>query len=52
MLQRLLMIIHPNWYATAAFRAKNNGVLGRSTGCITLDPAENNELIRMELWFT
>jgi len=30
---------------TAAFRAKNNGVLGRSTGCITLDPVENNELI-------
>jgi hypothetical protein len=38
-------IIHPNWYTTAAFRAKNNGVLGRSTGCITLDPVENNELI-------
>jgi hypothetical protein len=38
-------IIHPNWYATAAFRAQNNGVLGRSTGCITLDPVENNELI-------
>jgi hypothetical protein len=28
-------IIHPNWYTTAAFRANNNGVLGRSTGCIT-----------------
>jgi hypothetical protein len=38
-------IIHPNWYTTAAFRARNNGVLGRSTGCITLDPIENNELI-------
>jgi hypothetical protein len=38
-------IIHPNWYTTAAFRANNNGVLGRSTGCITLDPVENNELI-------
>ena len=36
-------IIHPNWYD--AFRANNNGVLGRSTGCITLDPVENNELI-------
>jgi hypothetical protein len=24
---------------------QNNGVLGRSTGCITLDPVENNELI-------
>jgi hypothetical protein len=38
-------IMHPNWYTTAAFRAKNNGVLGRSNGCITLDPAENNQLI-------
>jgi hypothetical protein len=38
-------IIHPNWYTTAAFRAKNNGMLGRSNGCITLDPIENNQLI-------
>jgi hypothetical protein len=38
-------IIHPNWYTTAAFRAKNGGILGRSNGCITLDPVENNQLI-------
>src|SRR5271154_2345445 len=38
-------IIHPNWYTTVAFRAKNNGTLGRSNGCITVDPAENNQLI-------
>ncbi len=38
-------IIHPNWYTTAGFRAKNNGVLGRSNGCITLDPVENNAVI-------
>jgi hypothetical protein len=38
-------IIHPNWYTTAGYRATNNGVLGRSLGCITLDPVENNELI-------
>ena len=38
-------IIHPNWYTTAGFRAKNNGMLGRSNGCITVDPAENNKLI-------
>jgi hypothetical protein len=38
-------IIHPNWYTTAGFRAKNNGVLGRSDGCITLDPAESNAVI-------
>ena len=39
-------ILHPNWYTTAAFRAKNNGMLGRSNGCITVDPVENNELVR------
>ena len=38
-------IIHPNWYTTATFRAKNNGTLGRSNGCITIDPVENNQLI-------
>ncbi len=38
-------IIHPNWYTTATFRAKNNGVLGRSNGCITIDPVENNQLV-------
>src|SRR5262245_37579195 len=38
-------IIHPNWYTTAGFRAKNNGMLGRSNGCITVDPIENNRLI-------
>jgi hypothetical protein len=38
-------IIHPNWYATAGFRVKNNGTLGRSNGCITVDPGENNQLI-------
>jgi hypothetical protein len=38
-------IIHPNWYTTTGFRAKNRGVLGRSNGCITIDPVENNALI-------
>src|SRR5262245_33476499 len=38
-------IIHPNWYTTAGVRARNNGLLGRSNGCITLDPAENNQLV-------
>jgi hypothetical protein len=38
-------IIHPNWYTTATFRTKNNGVLGRSNGCITVDPVENNQLV-------
>ncbi len=39
-------ILHPNWYTTAAFRAKNNGMLGRSNGCITVDPVENNQLVK------
>jgi hypothetical protein len=38
-------VIHPNWYTTAGYRAKNNGRLGRSNGCITLDPVENNKII-------
>src|SRR4051794_8409393 len=37
-------VIHPNWYTTAGYRAKNNGMLGRSNGCITVDPVENNKL--------
>jgi L,D-transpeptidase catalytic domain len=37
--------IHPNWYATAGFRAKNRGMLGRSNGCVVVDPVENNQLI-------
>jgi hypothetical protein len=38
-------IIHPNWYTTAGYRAKNGGMLGRSNGCITIDPVENNAII-------
>jgi len=38
-------IIHPNWYTTAGYRAKNGGMLGRSNGCITVDPIENNAII-------
>ena len=38
-------VIHPNWYTTAGYRAKNNGMLGRSNGCITVDPADNNKII-------
>ncbi len=38
-------IIHPNWYTTAGYRSKNGGMLGRSNGCITVDPVENNQLV-------
>jgi len=37
--------IHPSWYTTAGYRAKNNGMLGRSNGCIVVDPVENNQII-------
>ena len=39
-------IIHPSWYTTSGFRSKNKGMLGRSNGCITVDPVDNNKLIR------
>lgn len=38
-------IIHPNWYTTAGYRTRNGGMLGRSNGCITIDPVENNQII-------
>jgi len=38
-------VLHPNWYTTVAYRAKNNGMLGLSNGCITVDPVENNKLV-------
>jgi len=38
-------VLHPNWYTTAGFRARNNGMVGRSNGCITVDPVENNKLV-------
>jgi hypothetical protein len=38
-------ILHPNWYTTAGYRAKFGGMLGRSNGCITVDPVENNALV-------
>lgn len=39
-------ILHPNWYTTAGYRARNGGMLGRSNGCITVDPIENNEIVK------
>jgi hypothetical protein len=39
-------VIHPNWYTTAGYRAKNNGMLGRSLGCITVDPAKTTRSSR------
>lgn len=39
-------VIHPSWYTAAGYRAKNQGMLGRSNGCITLDPVDNNKVIK------
>lgn len=36
--------VHPKWYNTKGYRARFNG-LGRSLGCITLDPETNNEVV-------
>jgi hypothetical protein len=38
-------VIHPNWYVSAGYRNKNPGMLGRSLGCITLDPEVNNAIV-------
>jgi hypothetical protein len=38
-------VIHPSWYTSAGYRANNKGMLGRSKGCISLDPVENNKII-------
>ena len=48
-------IIHPNWYTTAAFRAKNNGVLGGApvaSRSIRSKTMSSSRGFRMELWFT
>src|SRR5689334_16053969 len=38
-------VIHSNWYTTAGYRAKNNGMQERSLGCITVYQAENYKII-------
>ena len=39
------LVMHPAAYASAAFRAKNGGRLGRSWGCPALDPAAARSII-------
>lgn len=39
------VVIHTKWYTTEGYRKANNGVLGRSLGCIVFDPAYNNKII-------
>src|SRR5262249_28868250 len=41
----VVWVIHPNWYVSAGYRKNNPGMLGRSLGCITLDPEVNNLIV-------
>ena len=41
----VVWVIHPNWYVSAGYRKNNPGMLGRSLGCITLDPEVNNAIV-------
>lgn len=42
----LWAIMHPQWYVTAGYRDANNGGLGRSKGCLALDPAVSNKVFK------
>lgn len=42
---RAVWIVHPAWYVTKGFRQSMPKGLGRSLGCIALDPADNNKII-------
>lgn len=38
-------VIYPAWYVTRGYRDANPGALGRSLGCLALDPVDNNQVI-------
>ena len=42
----VIWILHPNWYVTEGYRKANPQMLGRSLGCIVLDPAVSNAVFR------
>lgn len=42
---RVVWIIHPAWYVTEGYRKANPNALGRSLGCIALDPVVNNRVV-------
>lgn len=42
----LWAIMHPQWYVTEGYRKHNNGGLGRSKGCLAMDPATSNFVFR------
>jgi hypothetical protein len=42
---RVIWILHPAWYVTEGFRKAMPGGLGRSLGCIALDPVVSNQVM-------
>lgn len=42
----LWTIMHPKWYVTEGFRRANQGYLGRSKGCVVLDPVHSNTVFK------
>lgn len=42
---RVVWILHPAWYVTEGFRKAMPGGLGRSLGCIALDPVVSNQVM-------
>ena len=42
----VIWILHPNWYVTEGYRKANPNMLGRSLGCIVLDPVYSNAVFR------
>lgn len=41
---QIWVIGHSRWYATDGYRRTHNGTMGRSLGCIVLDPTISNEV--------
>jgi hypothetical protein len=40
----LWVILHANWYVTDGYRKSFRGLLGRSKGCLVLDPQHSNHV--------
>ncbi len=40
----LWVILHANWYVTGGYRRSFSGLLGRSKGCLVLDPKYSNQV--------
>lgn len=40
------VILHSKWYVTEGYRKNNGGALGRSLGCIVIDPVYSNQVFK------